>query len=71
MTRTRSLLFFLLFLLVIVAVAAGSRRAVADCVIKPTLPPALPPGCVDLVPDCLCDEHGQNCRWVYHCVTSR
>jgi hypothetical protein len=68
LTRTRALTFILIVLCV---AALRTAPALADCVIKPSLPPALPPGCVELVPDCLCDDHGQNCHWVYHCVTNK
>jgi hypothetical protein len=71
LTATRSLLYPIVFLLLVIAAAVGSRRALADCVIKPSVPPALPPGCVELVPDCICDDQGQNCRWIYHCIPNK
>jgi hypothetical protein len=67
MTRARVLPVFLA--LVCVAVGA-SRSARGDCVIKPN-PPPLPAGCVDVVPDCICDAQGQDCHWIFHCITPK
>jgi hypothetical protein len=30
--------------------------------------PAVPAGCRDLVPQCMCDSNGKNCTWVWVCV---
>jgi len=66
MSRTRTRL---VLRLTVGAIVAVMQPAFADCVIKPNSPP-LPAGCVDVKPDCICDEQGQNCRWIFHCVQS-
>ncbi len=67
MTRMRGLPVFAV--LVCVAIA-GSRTARGDsCVIKPN-PPPLPAGCTEVVPDCICDAQGQDCHWIFHCITT-
>jgi hypothetical protein len=41
--------------------------ASAQCGIVP-IKPIVPIGCKDLRPECVCDAHGQNCRWDWVCV---
>ena len=67
MTTKRRALFA--FLVASCMAGGASPAAWGDCVIKPN-PPPLPAGCVDVTPDCICDEQGQNCRWIFHCVLS-
>ncbi len=57
----------LALLLIGCVVAGASWPAFADCVIKPNLP-STPPGCSAMQPDCICDEQGQSCHWIFHCV---
>jgi hypothetical protein len=50
--------------------ASASVPALADCVIQPSPPPP-PPGCGSMIPDCICDEQGQSCHWIFHCVPNK
>ena len=38
-----------------------------DCIVQP-VKPVIPPGCRDLVLECLCDSTGNNCSYVWKCV---
>jgi hypothetical protein len=49
------------------ALLALTARAQWQCgVLPPKPPPAV--GCRDMIPECICDQWGQNCRWVWRCV---
>jgi hypothetical protein len=39
----------------------------SDCGLKP-LKPLKPLGCKDIIPQCVCNEDGDNCRWAWICV---
>jgi hypothetical protein len=56
--------------LVLSALSTFAPRPVCasgSCGIVPIKP--IPPiGCKDLEPQCVCDQHGQNCHWTWVCV---
>lgn len=63
-----------LLLVVLVLLAAPSGGLMypipapqSGCGLVP-LKPLVPIGCRDLVAQCVCDENGQNCHWVWVCV---
>lgn len=41
--------------------------ASGQCGIQP-IKPIVPIGCRDVVPVCVCDANGRNCRWEWQCV---
>ena len=50
------------------SIAPGPAAGASGCGIKP-IKPITPIGCKDLVARCQCDSKGQNCKWVWDCVT--
>ena len=53
--------------LIIALSFTGEALPQGGCGLVPLKP--LPPlGCKDLVPRCVCEQSGRNCRWVWDCV---
>ena len=68
MTRIRVRLFVsYLILATLCSLAQNAPAVAAGCGLVPIAP--LPPlGCKAMEPDCVCDQTGQNCQWVWHCI---
>ena len=46
---------------------AATTCAGPGCGPRPPKPP-VPPGCTDLVAQCVCDSGGDRCAWTWACV---